>query len=86
MVAVVSQFGEVLRGCNAELANFRKGMNLRIPKGIIFVPVCVPRSCALSENRLDAFLAGQREAFFPRTLSSLTVESVGPIFLAVDVV
>ncbi len=85
-VAVVSQFGQVLRGCDAELANFRKRMNLRIPQGIIFVSVRVLGSCALRENRLDAFLAGQRRAFSARTLPSLAVESVGPIFLAVDVV
>ena len=86
MVAVVSQFGQVLRGCDAELANFRKRMNLRIPKGIIFVPVRVLGSCALRKDRLDAFLTSERRAFCARTLPPLAVESVGPVFLSVDVV
>jgi hypothetical protein len=35
---------------------------------------------------LDAFFTGQRRAFSARTLPFLAVESVGPIFLSVDVV
>ena len=86
MIAVVSKFGQVVRGYEAEFANFRESMNLRISQRILFVPLRVLGSCALGKDRLDAFLAGQRRTLSARTLPSVAVESVGPIFLAVDVV
>jgi hypothetical protein len=61
-------------------------MNLGISQGIIFVPIRVLGSCVLGKDCLDALFAGQRRAFSARTLPPLAVESVGPIFLSVDVV
>jgi hypothetical protein len=70
-------------GYDAELANFRKSMNLGISQGIVFVPIRVLGSSALRKDCLDAFFTGQGRAFSARTLPSLAVESVGPIFLSV---
>jgi len=61
-------------------------MNLGISQGIVFVPIRVLDSSALRKDFLDAFLACQRRAFCARTLPSLAVKSVGPVFLSVDVV
>ncbi|MFY9802083.1 MAG: hypothetical protein WA211_04170 [Candidatus Acidiferrales bacterium] len=63
VIAVVSKFGQVARGYDAELANFRESMNLRISQRILFVSVRVLGSCALRKDRFDAFLASERRAF-----------------------
>ena len=61
-------------------------MNLGISQRIVLVSIRVLGSSALREDCLDAFFTGQRRAFSARTLPFLAVESVGPIFLSVDVV
>jgi hypothetical protein len=86
VIVVVSELGQVLCGYDAELANFRESMNLGISQGIIFVPIRVLGSSALREDCLDALFAAQRRALLAGMLPSLTVESVGPVFLSVDVV